>query len=250
MFISPNWPVPNNIKAFCTTRKGGESKRPFDSFNLATHVEDDLLTVLKNRALLFEAAHLPAEPIWLNQQHTNKVLAPDASSTFFEPEIADASWTQAPNTVLAVMTADCLPILLTDEAGTCVAAIHAGWKGLANNVVSETLQAMPVQNNKLMAWIGPAISQKHFEVGQDVFDAFVTNSPENASFFVVKETESNKYFADLPGLVTAQLNALGVEKVYKSDLCSFEDEEHFYSYRRDGKTGRMASLIWIEKPTE
>ncbi|WP_040724776.1 peptidoglycan editing factor PgeF [Thiomicrorhabdus sp. Kp2] len=250
MFISPNWPVPKNIKAFCTTRKGGESKRPFDSFNLATHVEDDLNTVLQNRQLLQEVAHLPSTPIWLNQQHTDRAISLVADSEFTQPPIADASWAQTPDVVCVVMTADCLPILITDMDGTCVAAIHAGWKGLADRIVSKTIKDLPVEPEKLMAWVGPAISQQHFEVGQDVFDAFIAKDMKHKAYFEIKEQAENKYLADLPGLVTSELNALGVNDVYQSGLCSYDDEEHFYSYRRDGKTGRMASLIWIEKPTE
>ena len=246
MFISPNWPVPKNIKAFCTTRKGGESLRPFDSFNLAIHVDDNEQVVLQNRALLVELAHLPSQPVWLNQQHTDKALALTSESTFAEPPIADASWTDTPNVVSVIMTADCLPVLLTDMDGTCVAAIHAGWKGLADNIVTKTIQAMPVKPQKLMAWIGPAISKNQFEVGQDVFDAFADIDIDNKDYFEVKDTQQNKYLADLPGLVERELKQIGVNQVYQSGLCSYEDEEHFYSYRRDGRTGRMASLIWIE----
>jgi len=254
MFISPNWLVPKNIKAFCTTRKGGNSERPFDAFNLATHVEDDLPTVMQNRALLIELANLPSTPIWLNQLHTDKALelGSNSNSLFAEPPIADASWTQTPNIVSVVMTADCLPILVTDIQGTCVAAIHAGWKGLADNIVTKTIQSMPVKPQDLMAWIGPAISKEYFEVGQDVLDAFINNGIENnentdiQSYFEVKKEVKGKYLADLPGLVNRELNQLGVNQVYQSGLCSYEDEEHFYSYRRDGKTGRMASVIWIE----
>jgi len=252
MFISPNWPVPKNIKAFCTTRNGGNSVPPFDAFNLATHVEDDLETVMQNRAILIELANLPSAPVWLNQQHTDKALALPLPAEFSEPPVADASWTQTPNVVSVVMTADCLPILVTDSQGTCVAAIHAGWKGLADNIVSKTIQSMPVNPQKLMAWIGPAISKNNFEVGQDVLDAFLNKSAERNensdiySYFEAKKESKGKYLADLPGLVNRELNQLGVSQVYQSGLCSYDDEEHFYSYRREGKTGRMASVIWIE----
>jgi len=246
MFISPNWPAPKNIKAFCTTRKGGGSQRPFDSFNLATHVDDNQQTVIQNRALLVELANLPSQPVWLNQQHTDTALALTAKSMFSEPPIADASWTLTPNLISVIMTADCLPILVTDIEGSCVAAIHAGWKGLADNIVTKTIQAMPVKPQNLMAWIGPAISKKNFEVGQDVLDAFVKINIDNNSYFETKDAQKNKYLADLPGLVKRELNQIGVHQVYQSGLCSYEDEEHFYSYRRDGRTGRMASLIWIE----
>lgn len=259
MFIIPDWPMPKNIKALCTTRQGGVSKTPFDSLNMATHVEDVLSDVVQNRALINQQANLPCEPVWLNQQHTDIALELTNQSTFHstfsEPAIADASWTQAQNVVCVVMTADCLPILLTDKQGSCIAAIHAGWKGLADKIVSKTIQKMPVDPASLMAWIGPAISVRQFEVGQDVFDAFAKQSPDNEPFFYKQssqvesnsQTSSNtKYLADLPGLVSLEMQKLGLTQIHKSNLCSYEEGSLFYSYRRDGKTGRMASMIWIE----
>ncbi|BCN93545.1 laccase domain protein [Thiomicrorhabdus immobilis] len=213
---------------------------------MATHVEDDLQHVLQNRAIIKRQANLPSEPIWLNQQHTDIALPLSSTTVFDEPPIADASWTQSVNVVSVVMTADCLPILLTDKQGSCVAAIHAGWKGLADKIVSKTIQAMPVQSSELMAWIGPAISVRQFEVGQDVYDAFVNQNIENKRFFHAEPQQKAKYLADLPGLVRFEMQNLGVSQIYASQLCSFENQTEFFSYRRDGKTGRMASMIWIE----
>lgn len=249
MFITPEWPKPDNVKALCTTRVGGVSQAPFASLNMATHVEDDLQDVLKNRAIIKQQAHLPSEPVWLNQQHTDIALPLHATHVFDEPPIADAAWTQTASVIPVVMTADCLPILLTDKQGSCVAAIHAGWKGLADKIVTKTIQQMPVLTSDLMAWVGPAISVRQFEVGQDVFDAFMNQNPKNTQFFQAKPSQFNqnpKYLADLPGLVTFEMQNLGVSQIYMSDLCSYEDEIQFFSYRRDGKTGRMASMIWIE----
>jgi len=255
LFIIPDWPMPKNIKALCTTRQGGVSKAPFDSLNMATHVEDVLNDVMQNRALIQQKANLPSEPVWLNQQHTDIALELTNQSSFAEPAIADASWTQSQNVVCVVMTADCLPVLLTDKQGSCVAAIHAGWKGLADKIVRQTIQKMPVEPSELMAWIGPAISVRQFEVGQDVFDAFAKQSPDNKPFFHKQSSQieshskvspNTKYLADLPGLVSLEMQKLGLTQIHKSNLCSYEDKEQFFSYRRDGKTGRMASMIWIE----
>jgi YfiH family protein len=266
MFISPNWPAPQNIKSICTTRQGGVSKAPFDSFNLATHVGDVLEDVLTNRQQLIEQAGLPSEPIWLDQQHTDiaiQLIQPNLktlASTSQHASIADASWTQQIGLVSVVMTADCLPILITNQSGTIVAAIHAGWKGLAKGIVSKTIQDFPEDVKRhpetLMAWIGPAISLQHFEVGQDVYETFVKKDAMNARYFQTKSTlkptletaskqVATKYLADLPGLVRKELNDLGVSQVYGGDLCSYALDEDFFSYRRSGKTGRMACLIWI-----
>lgn len=250
-FIEPNWPAPKNIKALCTTRIGGVSLPPFNSFNVATHVEDNPQSVAQNRQLLMQSLNLPAQPFWLDQQHTDIALELKSQSqpnfSDISPPIADASWTMQPSLVSLVMTADCLPILVTDLSGSCVAAIHAGWKGLADGVVSKTINAMPVHAEELMAWIGPAISARQFEVGEDVLQAFMLKDKRNQSYFKAKEV-GEKYLADLPGLVGFELESIGVKtaNIYQSNLCSYESEELFYSYRRDGKTGRMASLIWIE----
>ncbi len=267
MFITPDWPAPHTVKSIYTTREGGISKAPFNTFNLATHVGDVLGDVLANRQQLFEQACLPSEPIWLDQQHTDIAIqlppsnlhTQDSNSVTppIQTPIADASWTQCPGLVSVVMTADCLPILITNQAGTIVSAIHAGWKGLAQGIVSTTIAEFPdeIKNSpdRLLAWIGPAISAEHFEVGQDVYDIFVNQNMSNSIFFQSKPCNvgscsktSQKYLADLPGLVRKELHDLGVSNVYGGDLCSFGEEKDFFSYRRSGKTGRMACLIWIE----
>lgn len=264
MLIKPIWPAPRRINAFYTTRQGGVSQAPFDGFNLATHVGDQLEDVLANRKQLFDQACLPSEPVWLDQQHTdyalklcNSVYSAQFDSSPLDSDVvvvpvADASWTQQPGLVSVVVTADCLPILITNQTGTIVSAIHAGWKGLAKGIVSKTIQAFPEEvkqdPSQLMAWIGPAISAQHFEVGQDVYDIFVKQDRAHAQFFQSKP--ANKYMADLPGLVKKELQGLGVVDVFGGDLCSFELKEQFYSYRRSGQTGRMACLIWIEEGSD
>ncbi|WP_373020254.1 peptidoglycan editing factor PgeF [Thiomicrorhabdus sp.] len=247
MFIHPDWPAPKQIKAMCTTREGGVSQPPFDSFNLATHVNDDPLSVLQNRELLRQSAVLPSAPFWLDQRHTqDMVCLNDVDSESWQPIVADAAWTNQKQQVAVVMTADCLPILVTNKQGSLVAAIHAGWKGAAEGIVTKSIVALPDRPENLLVWIGPAIRQSHFEVGEDVFEAFLSLKAENASFFQPLSVQSElKYLADLPGLVKSELQDLGVRNIYDSGLCSYENEAQFYSYRRDGQTGRMASLIWI-----
>lgn len=245
-FIQPDWPVPDHIKAYVTTRVGGKSQVPFESLNLATHVDDDKQIVFKNRELLQQALQLPSQPFWLTQEHTHNVLFWEGQA-YESPPVADASWTTGSDLVSCVLTADCLPLLVTNKEGRFVAAIHAGWKGLSEGVVSNTIQALPGQREDMLVWIGPAISQSYFEVGEEVFDVFVNESAEAEKFFKPHSQKSQKWYANLPGLAEFKLNQLGVEQVFQSGLCSYRDQEWFYSYRRDQKTGRMASLIWIEK---
>lgn len=244
-FVQPDWPAPEHIKACVTTRQGGESQVPYETFNLATHVGDDVQSVLKNRAAVQRALALPSAPFWLQQEHTSKAIFWDGRS-YETPPVADASWTTHASLVCTVLTADCLPLLVTNEEGAFVAAIHAGWKGLAENIVSKTIQALPGKREDMLVWVGPAISQPYFEVGKEVFDVFVNESAETEAFFNPHSQNSQKWYADLPGLVEFKLNQLGVNQVFQSGLCSYRDREWFYSYRRDQKTGRMASLIWME----
>ncbi|WP_178861588.1 peptidoglycan editing factor PgeF [Thiomicrorhabdus cannonii] len=250
------------MRAYCTTRRApevcknstgrvasecGASQPPFDSFNLATHVGDDPAAVQANRDCLRDALGLPGEPFWLEQQHTVDCvdLNAAAASTWQAP-VADAAWTQSSNQVAVVMTADCIPILVTNKTGTLAAAIHAGWRGLADGIVTQTLQRLPDEAENLLVWIGPCIRQPHFEVGQDVFDRFAGQAAHNARFFEALPAATGKYLADLPGLLKSELTQLGVQQISDSGLCSYADSARFYSYRRDGQTGRMASLIWLE----
>lgn len=247
MFIKPNWPAPDNIRSLCTTREGGVSLPPFESLNLATHVGDHLARVEQNRHILVDQAGLPDAPFWLEQQHTvDAINLDELSSEDWQPAIADASWTTQANKISVVMTADCIPILITNYTGSFVCAIHAGWKGLVDGIVSKTIHALPEQPQNLMAWIGPCIRQANFEVGTDVFDLFIDANHENSRFFKHLKTQSDvKYLADLPGLLSFELQNLGVTAVYDSGVCTFTDQDRLYSYRRDGQTGRIASMIWI-----
>ncbi len=241
--IIPDWPAPPHVKALQTTRNGGASVAPYASLNLGSHVGDNPLVVARNRMLL--APLLPSEPVWLKQVHGIKVA--DAGHAGCLPE-ADASISTHPGAVCAVMTADCLPILLCDEQGTVVGAVHAGWRGLCDGVIEATVQEMTMQEIKvpattLMAWLGPAIGSTAFEVGDEVRTAFVAHQPQATAAFVAGS--EGKWMANIYELARLRLQALGIHRIYGGDLCTFNDPERFYSYRRDGVTGRMGTLIWL-----
>lgn len=229
------------MHALSTTRQGGVSQPPYASFNLGAHVGDDPAAVAANRALLRQ--QLPAEPAWLNQVHGIHVV--DAASVAGTPVDADASFSRTPGVVCAVMTADCLPVLFTDRAGSVVAAAHAGWRGLLAGVLEATLAAMACPAHEVLAWCGPAISRDAFEVGSEVRAAFVAHNPAAAAAF--SPLPDGKWLADLPGLARQRLLAAGVpdNQCVDSELCTVIEREQFFSYRRDGCTGRMASLIWL-----
>lgn len=235
--IFPDWPAPANVHALVTTRAGGVSRAPYASFNLADHVGDDPAAVAANRRLL--RTLLPAEPVWLKQVHGTRCV--DAASIAKGCE-ADAAFTRQPGVVCAVLTADCLPVLLCDEAGTVVAAAHAGWRGLAGGVIESTVAAMQLPGKQLIAWLGPAIGPQSFEVGGEVRDAFLAHDPAAASAF--RAQANGKWLCDIYRLATLRLEALGVCRIVSADFDTVRDTERFYSYRRDGITGRMASLIW------
>lgn len=242
-FICPGWPAPANVHALVTTRAGGVSTGPYASLNLGDHVGDELAAVTENRRLL--RTHLPAEPVWLRQVHGTyccdaQVLS-GAGNTM--PPEADAALSRAPGVVCAVLTADCLPLLLCDEAGRVVAAAHAGWRGLAAGVIESTVGAMGVPRDRLLAWLGPAIGPQNFEVGGEVRAAFVAHDPQAAAAFVSRA--GDKWLCNIYLLARQRLAALGVRRVTSADFCTVRDEARFYSYRRDGVTGRMASLIWL-----
>lgn len=239
-FILPDWPAPANVRAAVTTRAGGASRTPYDSFNLAAHVGDDPQAVAANRARLRELLKLPAEPVWLKQVHGVKVV--NVASAENEPE-ADGGYTTKAGVVCAVLTADCLPVLLCDRAGTRVAALHAGWRGLAGGVIEAGVQALNVPGSELLAWLGPAIGPEAFEVGEDVRTAFVQQ--DNAAQVAFRPQANGKYLANIYMLARQRLAALGVTAVYGGGYCTVRERERFYSYRRDGATGRMASLIWL-----
>ena len=237
--VSPDWSAPGQIMACCTTRLGGVSQPPFDSLNLGLHVGDRQADVLQNRARLRSQLALSNEPSWINQTHGIEVvtLEHDASRD------ADAAITREPGRVAVVMTADCLPILLCNRAGSEVAAVHAGWRGLQAGVLQQTLAAMQSPAQQLLAWIGPGISVACFEVGDEVRAAFVDRDPRAANRFTAHRP--GHWLCDLAGLAGAVLRDAGLGEVSASPHCSYRDSGLFYSYRRESRTGRMASLIWI-----
>lgn len=232
----PDWPAPPTVKALQTTRLGGVSPAPYDSLNLGDHVGDDTHLVAHNRQLL--AARLPAEPVWLEQIHGTTVVR--AENAGCHPR-ADACVTRQKNMVCAVMTADCLPVLLCDLEGTVVGAAHAGWRGLAGGVLEATLQEMQVVPQRLMAWLGPAIGPRAFEVGPEVRDCFIAHDPAARHAF---QPHGAKFLADIYQLACQRLQAQGVTRIHGGGFCTYHDATRFFSFRRDGRTGRMATLIW------
>ncbi|MEQ1601239.1 MAG: peptidoglycan editing factor PgeF [Methylophilaceae bacterium] len=237
-FIYPDWPAPANVKALQTTRAGGLSRAPYDSLNLGTHVADVAHIVAANRLRL--SPFLPAEPVWLNQVHGVHVI--DASNANGLPE-ADAAYSKKSGIVCTVMTADCLPVLLCDEAGTVVAAAHAGWRGLCQGVLGATVIAMHTPPEKLMAWLGPAIGAHVFEVGNEVRSAFIAQDEQAAQAFTA--APNNKWLMNIYQLARQRLKVAGIAHVYGGNFCTYTDKSRFFSYRRDGLTGRMASMIWL-----
>ncbi len=235
--ILPDWPAPARVKSLMTTRANGVSQAPWTSFNLGDHVGDDPMHVAANRARLRQ--QLPAEPGWLQQVHSTRVvdLGHDANRE------ADASLSRQSGTVCAVLTADCLPVLFCDRAGSVVAATHAGWRGLAGGILEATVAAMPVPPGDILAWMGAAIGPQAFEVGDDVRDAFIAQHSEADAAFLPHG--SGKWLADIYRLARIRLKRVGVQAIFGGGRCTFSESEIFFSYRRDGVTGRMASLIWL-----
>lgn len=239
-WIIPDWPAPSWVKAASTTRTGGVSAGAYASLNLALHVADDPQAVAANRRCLRERLDLPAEPVWLTQVHGRGIVAADTAAPGAE---GDGAVCRMPGHVCAVMTADCLPVLLCDRAGTVVAAAHAGWRGLAEGVIEATVAAMGLPGNSLLAWLGPAIGPQAFEVGDEVRAAFVAHNPAAAEAF---EPRAERWHADIYRLAHQRLAALGISEVFGGGLCTYSDAARFYSYRRDGATGRMATVIWLD----
>jgi YfiH family protein len=244
--IRPSWPAPQNISACTTLRYPGKCVAPYEGLNLALHVGDNPVVVLENRYDLHNFLNLPQEPRWLNQTHSNIALLAETISADSPPS-ADASFTQKNNTVCVVMTADCLPILVTNTDGTEVAAIHAGWQGLAKGVIENTLSKLHSKPEELMIWIGPSIQQAHYEVGEDFHAAFAKNHSleEMHAAFVIQSNQ--KWLANVPLLAIQRLTRFGVQEksIYLSNECTYANPEKYFSYRRDGVTGRIASLIFI-----
>jgi YfiH family protein len=237
-WLIPDWPAPANVRACVSTRAGGVSQAPFDSFNLGDHVGDDPAAVAENRRRLEQAQG--CRPAWLSQVHGIEVVEADPSRV----ATADASWSATPGIACAVLTADCLPALFCDRAGTRVAAAHAGWRGLAGGVLEATLDKLAVPAAEVLVWLGPAIGPQAFEVGPEVREAFLADHAEAAAAFV-PSVNAGRYMADIYQLARIRLAARGVTAVYGGGLCTFSDAERFYSYRRNPRTGRQASLVWL-----
>lgn len=238
--IAPDWPAATRVKALTTTRHGGVSQGPYASLNLADHVGDAADDVRQNRLAIRRQLNLPKPPVWLHQVHGDKVV--DAAHCGQCPS-ADASFAAQARVVCAVLTADCLPVLFCDREATRIAAAHAGWRGLAAGVLESTVRALDIEPERLLAWMGPAIGPAAFEVGGEVRRSFVDRQAEAARAFLPRA--NGRWLADLYALARIRLLAVGVSAVYGGGLCTFSDRERFYSYRRDGVTGRMASLIWL-----
>ncbi|AOS96899.1 Laccase domain protein YfiH [Microbulbifer aggregans] len=248
-YLFPDWPAPARVRAAVTLRGGGHSEGPYQSFNLGNHVGDNEAAVSANRQQLRQELQLPSEPQWLEQIHSDKVVEAHADDVV---RTADAGFTGSQGVVCAVLTADCLPVLLCDREGTQVAAVHAGWRGLAGGVVRNTVAALDSSPENLLAWLGPAIGPDAFETGVDVLEAFfesaqnAEHAEKMAQCFRPHSQKPLHFLADIYGLARAELESLGVSDVYGGDRCTVSDAENFYSYRRDKTTGRMASLIWLE----
>ena len=246
--ITPDWSAPRAVRALVTTRRGGSSRQPFDSANLAAHVGDELAVVECNRAALVAQQGLPSQPMWLNQTHGAELLDAGCAG---QVSTADGSFTTAPGVVCAVMTADCLPVLMCNSKGTKVAAVHAGWRGLAAGILRNAVRQFSGDEGELLAYIGPSIGAAAFEVGGEVRQVFIDGALDDAHRQQVEDCfvrtgQEGKYLANLAGLARAELQRLGSARVFGGDLCSFSRSDLFYSYRREGRTGRNASFIWLE----
>ncbi len=240
-YFTPDWPAPIKVKSLSTTRIGGVSTSPYSSLNLATHVGDNPIHVAHNRQKISSIAHLPEQPRWLEQTHGTRVL----ESHEWQLNInADAMYSCQPQHVCTVMTADCLPVLVCNKQGTYVAAIHAGWRGLADGIIEKTIQTYQGNNDDLLIWLGPAIGAQQFEVGHDVLDYFTQQGFDTSQSFI--PSTKGHYLADIYGLARQHIARSGVENIYGGDLCTVSEPNEFFSYRREGITGRMASMIWID----
>lgn len=240
MYITPSWQAPVNVKAYVSTRLGGVSEAPYDSLNLGAHVGDDLVKVNENRRLFAELIKMPDSLVWLNQVHGTDVAVLPKDKDI---ESADAAFTNQEKQVCVVLTADCLPVFFCDEKGEKVAVAHAGWRSLCEGVLEETLKYFD-EPEKVLIWLGPAIGPEFFEVGGEVREAFINKQAGATQAFVAKE--NGKWLGNLYELARLRLTACGVQHIFGGDFCTYQDNERFYSYRRDGKTGRMASVIWLE----
>ncbi|WGE86100.1 peptidoglycan editing factor PgeF [Actinobacillus equuli] len=239
--ITPNWNIPAHIRAFTTVRAGGVSQVPFDSFNLGDHVGDNPTDVQHNRRLLVEKFGLPHLPLFLTQTHSTRVIRLPYDGDNLD---ADAVYTNQPNQVCLVMTADCLPVLFCSKDGQEVAAAHAGWRGLCDGVLENTVAEFACSPTEICAWLGPAIGPTKFQVGKEVIEQFCAFDPQAELAFIADPTTSGKFLGNLYQIAQQRLNKLGITEIFGGEHCTFIEQERFFSYRRDKQTGRMASLIW------
>jgi len=243
-WITPDWPAPERVRACATSREGGVSSGAFASLNLSDYVGDSDPAVGENRSRVRDKLALPAPPLWLHQVHGTGILAAHQLPENSNPLEYDGSYTFSPGIVCAVQTADCLPVLLCDRRGHRVAALHAGWRGLAAGILEAGVQAMVTDPDYLLAWLGPAIGPDAFEVGADVYHAFVDADAETEKAF--RRQSADKWLADIYQLARRRLALAGVNAVYGGGFCTYNEATRFFSYRRDHTTGRMATLIWIQ----
>jgi polyphenol oxidase len=242
--LVPDWPAPARVRAAFTLRVGGVSTGSYASLNLGNHVGDEALAVAENRRRLGAGLRLPAEPLWLSQVHSTAVVAADQLPLNELAPQGDAALTRQRARVLAVLVADCLPVLLARRDGAAVAVAHAGWRGLAAGVIDATIAALGCAGDELLAWLGPAIGPAHFEVGDEVRAAFCQHDSQAVEAFVVNAR--GRWQCDLRLLARQRLSALGVRSIHGEPRCTYAQSDAFYSFRRDGVTGRMAALIWLD----
>tara|TARA_Y100001936_G_C16079765_1_gene676791 strand:- start:936 stop:1670 length:735 start_codon:yes stop_codon:yes gene_type:complete len=241
-WIIPNWPAPPNIQALFTTRLGGISKGKYESFNLGNHVGDTSYAVNFNREKLFGS--IPNKPKWLNQIHGSTPIWVDKNTN--SPK-GDAALSKTANIVCGILTADCLPVFLCDETGTVVGIAHAGWRGLISEIIEKTVAEMRKESNDIIAYLGPAIGPNYFEIGEEIRSSFIKKDKKSISAFTPSPRENKKWLANIFLLARHRLIRAGVTKIYSHEECTYSNPNKFFSYRRDGITGRMAGLIWLTR---
>lgn len=238
--IKADWPLQSKVVALTTTRSGGVSAACYRDFNLALHVGDQATNVKKNRSILQHEISLPDEPKWLQQVHSTTVVTADDIQS--DQAIADAAFTSRSDIVCAVLTADCLPIVLSDKHANCIGVAHAGWRGLLNGIVQKTVLSMSAIAKPDYAWLGPAIGPQAFEVGVDVYQPFMQQDSSFQRAF--KPINNSKWYFDIYQAASIVLRSVGIKEVYGGGHCTYSEDTRFFSYRRDVNTGRMATLIW------
>ncbi len=241
--LYPFWQVPQNVHAFTTLRSGGVSRAPYASFNLGDHVEDEPSAVKKNRDLLVERFGLPQFPLFLSQVHSTRVIRLPYPG---EDIKADAVYTDKPGQVCLVMTADCLPVLFTSKKGNEVAAAHAGWRGLCDGILEATVKQFQCPRDEILAWFGPAIGPTAFQVGPEVVAQFIAQDAQAERAFVADSAKAGKYLGNLYQIAAQRLQRMGVMQISGGEHCTYTESDKFFSFRREMKTGRMASLIWFD----